>query len=147
MQPSAAKLCNLGVHWQHWQQSRRQYSNPARRRKSGAREWSRTITILRSLDFESSASASSATRALDDHGMPRLRNSNLKLVCEDGFERARPLGLRFYYFAPAFRAFAFWMPSLIARRCAAESLRPRSLLPRSLLISISLGMWLIARGA
>jgi hypothetical protein len=22
MQPSAAKLCNLGVHWQHWQQSR-----------------------------------------------------------------------------------------------------------------------------
>src|SRR5260370_31943970 len=30
---------------------------------SGAREWSRTITTLRSLDFESSASASSATRA------------------------------------------------------------------------------------
>jgi hypothetical protein len=29
----------------------------------GAREWSRTITALRPLDFESSASASSATRA------------------------------------------------------------------------------------
>jgi hypothetical protein len=54
--------------------------------------------------------------------------------------------LNFYYFAPAFRAFAFAMPILIARLCDALNFLPRSLLP-SLLISISLGTWLIARGA
>ena len=74
----------------------------------------------------------SALRAKSTENKLAFANNSLAERTRGRFEHVRLIfssSLRRYFFACAF--FALAMPALIAARCASDSLRPRSLFPRT----------------